>query len=118
MALTLALLAAVAPVAAEELDAVKARMGARLGEVAALVASGKAGESRTGYLAARGALQPAEQRVMEAENKDRRQVYAAIGAKTGAPAEQVGAQRAQAIARQARSGTWLQDGAGKWYRKP
>jgi len=32
--------------------------------------------------------------------------------------QQVGAQRAEAIARRVKAGAWLQDTSGKWYRKP
>ena len=55
--------------------------------------------------------------VVEAENTDRRKVYAAIGKKTGTTAEVVGKRRALKIAEIASPGDWLQNESGQWYRK-
>ena len=102
----------------DDLEQVKARMKARRPALIALLAQAKAGENNQGYLAARGALTDAEQKLLKDEKAERRQVYEAIAARTQAPVQQVGAQRAEAIARRVKAGVWLQDGAGKWYRKP
>ena len=58
-----------------------------------------------------------EQQIIKDENNDRRLVYEEIANRTKAPVRQVGARRAEAIARQARSGTWLQNAAGEWQQK-
>ena len=102
----------------EDLEQVKARMLARRPAMIALLAQQKAGEDNQGYLAARGGLTDAEQKLLKDENAERRQVYEEIAARTKAPVKQVGAQRAEAIARQVKAGTWLQDAAGTWYQKP
>ena len=102
----------------DDLEQVKARMLARRPAMIALLAQQKAGENNQGYLAARGDLTEAEQKLLADENAERRQVYVEIAARTKAPVKQVGAQRAEAIARQVKAGTWLQDAAGTWYQKP
>ena len=102
----------------EDLEQVKVRMLARRPAMIALLAQQKAGEDNQGYLSARGALTDAEQKLLKDENAERRQVYEEIAARTKAPVKQVGAQRAEAIARQVKAGTWLQDAAGTWYQKP
>ena len=102
----------------DDLEQVKARMLARRPALAVLLAQAKAGEDHQGYLAARGDLTEAEQKLLADENAERRQVYVEIAARTKAPVKQVGAQRAEAIARQVKAGTWLQDAAGTWYQKP
>lgn len=102
----------------DDLGQVKERMKARRPALAVLLAQAKAGEDNQGYLAVRGALTDAEQKLLKDENAERRQVYEEIAGRTQAPVKQVGAQRAEAIARQAEVGTWLQHAAGNWYQKP
>ncbi len=102
---------------AEGPEQVKARMLARQPAITALLAQAKAGEDNQGYLAARGKLAEAEQKLVKDENSDRRLVYEEIANRTKAPVRQVGARRAEAIARQARPGTWLQNAAGEWQQK-
>ena len=99
---------------AEGPEQVKARMLARQPAITALLAQARAGEDNQGYLAARGKLAETEQQLIKDENNDRRLVYEEIANRTKAPVRQVGARRAEAIARQARSGTWLQNAAGEW----
>jgi hypothetical protein len=60
--------------AAENLNAVRARMEQRLGSLNELKDRGAAGENNRGYLEARGAAQPADQKVIADENADRRTV--------------------------------------------
>ena len=91
---------------AEGPEQVKARMLARQPAITALLAQARAGEDNQGYLAARGKLAETEQQLIKDENNDRRLVYEEIANRTKAPVRQVGARRAEAIARQARSGTW------------
>ena len=101
-----------------DLEQVKARMLARRPALAVLLAQAKAGEDNQGYLAARGAMTDAEQKLLKDENAERRQVYEEIAARTKAPVKQVGAKRAEAIAQKVKAGTWLQNAAGNWYQKP
>lgn len=115
--LALFLLAGAAVLAvADELSDAQRRMQARLPEVAALKAREALGENNRGLLEAR---QPAAgaAALCEAENRDRAVVYAVVARRTGASPESVGRARAAEIARLSRSGIWLQDDSGRWYRK-
>ena len=103
--------------AGEDAGAVKARMEQRLGSLNALKDRGAAGENNQGYLEPRGGATAADQGVISAENADRRTVYAAIAAKTGANPDVVGRQRAQQLAGLARPGHWIQDASGAWKQK-
>jgi uncharacterized protein YdbL (DUF1318 family) len=93
------------------------RVKERLPQVDALKGSGEAGEDAAGYLAQRVELGPRQAAIVEAENADRRIIYAAVAARTGQSAEEVGRQRALRIAELARPGVWLQRPDGEWYRK-
>lgn len=103
--------------AAENLNAVRARMEQRLGSLNELKDRGAAGENNRGYLEARGGAQAADQKVIADENADRRTVYADIAARTGANPDAVGRQRAQQLASLARRGHWIQDASGAWKQK-
>jgi uncharacterized protein YdbL (DUF1318 family) len=103
--------------AAEDLGAVKARMEQRIAPLNALKDRGAAGENNQGFLEARGSASADDQRVIGEENADRRTVYAAIAAQTGATPDAVGRQRAQQIASIARRGHWVQDPSGAWRQK-
>lgn len=102
---------------AQDLGAIRARMEQRLSDVNAVKNKGVAGENNRGYLEARGAPAPADQQVIQAENADRRQVYAAIAAETGSSADEVGRQRAVQLAGLARPGHWVQGADGSWRKK-
>jgi uncharacterized protein YdbL (DUF1318 family) len=58
-----------------------------------------------------------DQQVIQAENTDRRQVYAAIASETGSSADEVGRKRAAQLAELARPGHWVQGADGSWRRK-
>lgn len=104
-------------VRAEDLGAVKARMEQRIAPLNGLKDRGVAGENNQGFLEARGNASPDDQRIIGEENADRRAVYAAIAAQTGATADAVGRQRAQQIASIARPRHWIQDPSGAWRQK-
>ncbi len=95
---------------------IKARMKARLPQIVELKAEGILGEDNRGFLAFVGETRKNEA-VVDAENKDRSKVYAAIAKQQGADADSVGRRRAMQIAAKAKPGEWLQDTEGKWYRK-
>ncbi|MFZ9682817.1 MAG: YdbL family protein [Cephaloticoccus sp.] len=101
---------------AEDLGAVRARMEQRLGELDQLKASGAIGENNRGFVELRESGGDAGA-VAAAENRDRETVYAAIAAKAGTSADQVGRARARQIAANSAAGVWLQDESGTWYRK-
>lgn len=101
---------------AEDLGAVRARMEQRLGELDQLKASDAIGENNRGFVELRESGGDAGA-VAAAENRDRETVYAAIAAKAGTSADQVGRARARQIAANSAAGVWLQDESGTWYRK-
>lgn len=105
--MTAGALLAVVPAAraADSRAELKARMEQRLPQLNALKARGVVSENDAGLLTAAGTATAADKAVMEAENKDRRAVYAAIAAKNGATPETVGARRAKKIAESAASGS-------------
>jgi len=102
---------------AQDLNTVKARMEQRLGSINALKDAAAVGENNRGYLENRGAASGADQQIISDENADRRVVYTALAAQTGATADGVGRQRAQQIASIAKRGHWIQEINGEWRQK-
>ena len=94
----------------------KERMLDRIPEINALKSAGIIGEKANGLL---GFVKesPSDRALVEAENKDRKAVYAAIAESQGTSVEKVAKRRALQIAEQAPAGHWLQDEAGRWHRK-
>lgn len=95
---------------------IKARMKARLPVINALKAKGIIGENNKGCLQLIG-KDKTKADVVNAENSDRKKVYAAIAKQQGTPVDLVGKRRAIQIAKKAKPGQWLQDEKGKWYQK-
>jgi uncharacterized protein YdbL (DUF1318 family) len=95
---------------------IKARMKDRLPKIIELKATGIIGENSQGFLAFVGGDRQ-EQALVEAENKDRQQVYNAIAKQQGVTADVVGQRRALQIADKAKPGEWLQDAGGRWVQK-
>ncbi|QQL45688.1 YdbL family protein [Sulfuriroseicoccus oceanibius] len=115
MLAVVAMTVAVAPsVRAENLGTVKSRMEQRLADVVSLKQRGAVGEDNRGYLSVRGQVSAAENALVQAENADRKMVYAAIAKKTNASVESVGAKRAAQVRKAAPKGTWVQKPDGKW----
>jgi len=102
--------------AAEDLNAVRARMEQRMPSIDALKKDGAIGENNRGQLEVRGGGGNASS-VVSAENRDREIVYAEIAKKNNTSAEQVGRARARRIAASSAAGVWLQRENGEWYRK-
>ncbi|OGV66374.1 MAG: hypothetical protein A3K19_06235 [Lentisphaerae bacterium RIFOXYB12_FULL_65_16] len=104
---------------AQDMAAIQERMKERIAQVAALKTQKVVGENRVGLLeiVKPEAADDAARKVVEAENADRKLVYAAIGAKTGAGADKVGTERAKKIAESATPGVMLQREDGSWYAK-
>jgi uncharacterized protein YdbL (DUF1318 family) len=102
---------------AEDLNAVKARMEHRQGEVDALRDRKVAGENNRGFLEARGPVTGVEEKIISDENSDRRAVYAALASQTKANPDTVGRQRAMQIAVRSKRGVWVQDQSGEWKQK-
>ena len=104
-------------VAAESAATIKANMQKRLPAINALLKRGVVGEGNNGYLAVLGTLTADEQKVVDAENRDRKTVYSAIARQQGATVELVGQRRALQIAERAQAGTRIQNAEGKWLTK-
>ena len=102
---------------AQDLDTLRARMEKRLPAINTLKDRHVVGETNRGYLDARGGVSNEEQQVISEENSDRRRVYAAIAAKTGASIDEVGRQRAEQLFALARRGHWVQETSGDWRQK-
>lgn len=95
---------------------VKARMQSRLPLIKELKAKGIVGENNKGYLEFVGNVRK-DENVVNDENSDRGEVYAAIAVQQGTSVEVVGKRRAEQITGKAAPGEWLQDANGKWYKK-
>ncbi len=95
---------------------IKEQMAARIPAINALKKEGAVGENNKGFLEFRGKKQP-QKDLVNAENRDRKKVYQAIGKKQGASATLVGQRRAKTIAAKSKAGHWLQRSDGGWYKK-
>lgn len=99
---------------AQSPQAIHRRMSERLGAIDALKARQAVGEDNRGFLAIRGEVTPEERQVVDAENRDRAEVYQLIAQQTGASADDVGRARAKKIARDSSTGVLIQDESGRW----
>ena len=97
-------------------DGEKQRMLERVPQIKAHKDAGIVGETADGLLGIVKAGS-ADKALIDAENKDRQAVYAAIAQSQGTQAARVAELRAKQIAGQADAGHWLQDADGKWYQK-
>jgi len=95
---------------------IKQRMSQRLPVIDELKAKQIVGENNRGFIEIRQAS-PGADTVVTEENRDREAVYASIAKQTGTSADAVAVARAKKIAENSRSGVWLQDESGKWYKK-
>ena len=102
---------------AQGMEAVKKNMLERKPAVEQLLAARTVGENSAGFLEAIGKLAEADAKTVEAENADRKTVYAAIAARNGTEVGKVGQMRAAEIASKAKPGTSLQGADGKWTEK-
>lgn len=91
------------------------RMKSRHPQIITLKNSGVVGENNLGYLEFRAT--PKKKNIVDAENSDRKQIYAAIAKKSNASAKLVGTRRAATIAKKGKAGHLYQDTNGKWYKK-
>ena len=103
---------------AQDLAAVQARMKERLPQVAQLKTQKVIGEDPAGFLAlVKKDAEATARQLVEAENADRKVVYAALAAKAGTDAARVGKQRAKELAERSAPGMMLQREDGSWYEK-
>ena len=99
------------------LKEVKARMAVRLSAINKLKAAYVIGENNKGYLTVKGKITSVDQKTVDAENADRRNIYTLLAAKIGASLEKVQSRRAETIASKSKRDIWLQNPDGKWYKK-
>ena len=97
-------------------DDIKARMKSRLPTITQLKSEGVIGEDNRGYVDFVSSTRK-QVSLVKAENTDRKKVYSAIARQQETSAQLVGERRAKQIAERAKSGEWLQDESGKWYKK-
>lgn len=103
---------------AQDLAAVQARMKQRLPQVAQLKTQKVIGEDSAGFLAlVKGDAEATARQLVEAENADRKVVYAALAANAGTDPARVGKQRAKELAERSAAGMMLQREDGSWYEK-
>jgi uncharacterized protein len=95
---------------------IKARFKERLPKIIELKSKGIIGENNQGYLDFVGSVRQMQD-VVEAENRDRRIVYEEIARQQGTTVQTVGQRRALQLRDLANPGDWVQDDAGRWYRK-
>jgi uncharacterized protein len=103
--------------AQDDQGAIQERMKGRIAQVDALKVAGVVGENNKGFLEQRGALQPDQTAVLNAENTDRRALYAILAGRLGLSVTVVGEQRATNLRERSAAGVWLQGADGAWYKK-
>ncbi len=125
-ALTLAFAVPQALSAADDAATIKKNMADRKPKIEVLKKAGSVGENKDGYLEAMKKdkndkevkLSDDENKLIEAENKDRKAVYAAIAKKEGSTVDKVGELRAKQIRSKAAEGEFIQGEDGKWVKAP
>lgn len=95
---------------------IKARFKERLPKIIELKSQGIIGENNQGYLEFVGGTRQMQD-LVDAENRDRRTVYEGISRQQGTTVQTVGQRRALQLMDLANPGDWVQDDAGRWYRK-
>ena len=93
------------------------RMKARLSDVVAAKDAGTVGEGVDGYLHLRASSNSTAQKLVEAENADRKELFQKLSAKTGGDVSAVASQFSQSIASKAKSGHWFKKSSGAWVKK-
>ncbi len=102
---------------AQDAQALKQRMAARLAAVDELRATQVVGENNAGYLAVLSGDATDAKVIVDEENADRKAVYQIIANQTGGSVEAVGKSRARQIREQAKPGTMVQNDDGSWIAK-
>jgi len=107
----------IAPMAgAQDLQKIKAQMVERKPAIDALKSRGVIGEGNDGYLHIRQKEAGAD-KVVNAENADRRTVNSMIARKEGSSVEQVSKAAAKRLRDYAAPGNWVQKDDGSWQKK-
>ena len=112
----LALLPQSANAQAEE-NGIKQRILQRISAVDELKINALVGEDNKGLLAQRAMLSPAQTKLMNDENTDRKALYAILGKRLGLSVSVVGQGRAEVIRNKSTPKVWIQEPSGKWKQK-
>lgn len=96
---------------------IKERLAERLPTINKLKEALVVGEDNKGYLSVKGKISDVDQKTVDAENADRKEIYEMLASKTGASIEKVQTRRAEQIAQKSKKGIWLQKADGSWYKK-
>jgi uncharacterized protein len=102
---------------AETAADIKHRIEQRLPKIDSLKTQEFVGENNRGLLEERKTGGPNAASIVADENRDRETIYAEIANKNGASVESVARARAKQIAANSRGGIWVQDEAGRWFKK-
>lgn len=89
-------------------DDIKAAMASRNAQIRALLDTRNAGEAHTGLLEKRGALTAEQQKLMEAENKDREELYKIEAQRKGITVDKVALGYYLARLEYAKKGDWYE----------
>ena len=106
--------------AADDAATIKKNMAERKPKIEVLKKAGSIGENKAGYLEVMKdvKLEDADKKLVDAENKDRRTVYAAIAKKEGSTVDKVGELRAKQIRAKAAEGEYIQGEDDQWIKAP
>lgn len=103
---------------AASLDELQGRFKERYPQVQALKSAGKVGETAGGFLeAVKPEFANEVGSVANAENADRRELYAQLAKQTNATADAVAARNAARNFEKAKAGEWLKHADGQWRQK-
>ena len=103
--------------AQDDENAIKQRIIQRINSVDELKIKGLAGENNKGLLEQRAMLAPAQTKVMNDENADRKALYAILAKRLGLSVSVVGQGRAESIRKKSAAKVWIQEPSGKWVQK-
>lgn len=98
-------------------DAIKQRILKRVSSVDELKINGLVGENNKGLLEQRAMLKPAQTKVMNEENADRKALYTVLAKRLGLSVAVVGQGRAESIRNKSAPKVWIQEPSGKWIQK-
>ncbi len=98
-------------------NSIKQRLLERVGSVDELKINLVTGENNKGFLEQKGMLSPAQTKVMNEENADRKALYTILAKRLGLSVSVVGQGRAESIRNKSAPKVWIQEPDGKWRQK-
>ena len=104
-------------IAADDQSAIQKRMIDRVDSIDALKTKGLIGENNKGFLEQRGPLKSDQTAILNAENADRKALYAILAERLDLTISVVGQGRAEDLRKKSAPGVWLQKSTGEWYQK-